>query len=124
MWVLAGFMSTEDEVMPGNMGLLDMIAVLQWVKENILHFGGDPEAVTIMGESAGAAAVHHLILSPKARGILFSRKSLTASILFPSSTALSVQDCSEQRYLRAAPRCVLGRWQKDIDEVRRVSLPS
>lgn len=56
----------------GNYGLMDMIAALEWVRGNIAVFGGDPEQVTIFGESAGGVAVTQLMVSPKARG-LFSK---------------------------------------------------
>jgi para-nitrobenzyl esterase len=56
----------------GNYGLLDQIAALQWVRNNIGKFGGDPERVTIFGQSAGAADVERLMVSPLSKG-LFQR---------------------------------------------------
>lgn len=53
----------------GNFGFLDEIAALQWVQRNITVFGGDPDRVTIFGESAGAASVARLMVSPMARGL-------------------------------------------------------
>ncbi|XP_045596993.2 venom carboxylesterase-6 isoform X1 [Procambarus clarkii] len=70
-----GFLSTEDSVLPGNMGLKDQALALRWVQDNIRDLGGDPDKVTIFGQSAGAAAAHLHVLSPHSRG-LFRRAIL------------------------------------------------
>jgi len=55
----------------GNYGLLDVIEALRWVRANIGRFGGDARQTTIAGQSAGAAAVNDLIVSPQARGLFY-----------------------------------------------------
>ena len=58
-----------DNGLFGNYGFLDQIAALKWVKANIAAFGGDPDNVTIIGESAGGMSVHTLVTSPLAKGL-------------------------------------------------------
>ena len=72
-----------------NLGLLDQVAALEWVRENIAAFGGDPANVTIFGESAGAMSVGTLLAMPRAEG-LFRRaiaQSGAAHQVIPAETA-------------------------------------
>ena len=65
-----GYIFIQDEI--ANLGQLDQITALQWVRDNIMFFGGDPNNVTIFGESAGGVAVSTLMAMPPAKG-LFNR---------------------------------------------------
>lgn len=64
-----GFFSTGDEHSRGNWGHLDQLAALRWVQDNIANFGGNPDSVTIFGESAGGESVSVLVLSPLAKNL-------------------------------------------------------
>ena len=59
------WLSAESEKgVSGNYGIMDQITALQWVSRNIRAFGGDPEVITVMGQSAGAMSVQTLVSSP------------------------------------------------------------
>ena len=64
-----GYGSTKDDTAPGNYGLLDQVLALRFVQENIAAFGGNPDQVTIFGESAGGQNVGMMIVSPLAEGM-------------------------------------------------------
>jgi len=64
-----GFLSLGNEEIPGNAGMLDQVAALQWVQANIHRFGGDPGKVTLMGQSAGSFSTTYHLVSPKSRGL-------------------------------------------------------
>ncbi|KAK6513625.1 hypothetical protein TWF506_008062 [Arthrobotrys conoides] len=64
-----GYLAIDGTPIKGNYGFGDMITALKWVKRNIRHFGGDPNKVTLAGDSAGAASVRAMIASPKAAGL-------------------------------------------------------
>lgn len=64
-----GFLATGDDASPGNYGLKDTTMALRWVRDNIAAFGGDPEKVTLMGQSAGSLVVNYHLISNHSRGL-------------------------------------------------------
>ncbi|CAH2084440.1 unnamed protein product [Euphydryas editha] len=69
---ILGFLSLDTEDIPGNAGMKDQVAALRWIKKNIRSFGGDPEKITIFGESVGGVSVSFHLVSPMSKG-LFKR---------------------------------------------------
>ncbi|XP_038168434.1 pyrethroid hydrolase Ces2e-like isoform X2 [Arvicola amphibius] len=74
-----GFFSTGDQHARGNWGFLDQVAALRWVQQNIAHFGGNPDQVTIFGESAGGTSVSFHVVSPMSQG-LFHRAIMQSGV--------------------------------------------
>lgn len=64
-----GYLTTEDDVIPGNNGLRDFVLGLEWIKNNIEQFGGDASKITLMGSRGGATTAHILLYSEKAKGL-------------------------------------------------------
>ena len=79
-----GFLSLGTEDVPGNAGLRDQVMALKWVNDNIAFFGGDPQAITIAGESAGGFSVLLHIVSPQSEG-LFQRAIIQSGCALFSS---------------------------------------
>jgi para-nitrobenzyl esterase len=78
-------LSAESENgVSGNYGILDHVAALEWVRDNIAGFGGDPSNVTIFGESAGGASVYALLATPRAKG-LFHRAIAQSTWITPTN---------------------------------------
>ncbi|GLG95967.1 Carboxylic ester hydrolase [Gryllus bimaculatus] len=76
-----GFLSLDNEDCTGNMGLKDQVAALLWVQQNIESFGGDPNNVTIFGESAGAICVSFHMVSPMTKGLFHKAIAQSGSAL-------------------------------------------
>jgi para-nitrobenzyl esterase len=86
-----GFLDTRAAGGVANCGLRDSIAALEWVRDNIASFGGDPARVTAFGESAGGGIVLHLCASPRARGLFsgaIAQSGATFNTLDPARAAL------------------------------------
>ncbi|MHA1933053.1 MAG: carboxylesterase/lipase family protein [Promethearchaeota archaeon] len=111
-----GFLYLPDAPnVSANVGLLDQVEALNWVKENIANFGGDPENVTVFGESAGAGAICCLLGMPTAKG-LFSR-------IIPQSGSTSPLGYQTARAIATTQRLtsLLGIEKDDIDSLRRTT---
>lgn len=79
-YLYLGHLLGSDYASSGNLGLLDLILALKWVKENISFFGGDPDRVTIAGQSAGGKSVMNLLLAPKAKGLFQGAVAMSGAL--------------------------------------------
>jgi para-nitrobenzyl esterase len=98
----------------GEFGLRDQIAALRWVQKNVAAFGGDPGRITIAGQSAGAASVHNLILSPLAKG-LFQRA------IAQSGSGMGIPLPSSSDAEQTAVRFMQAAGVKSISDLRSLS---
>lgn len=82
---ILGFLKLNDLSLgvPGNAGLKDQLLALKWIQKNITKFGGDPNNVTIYGESAGAASVNYHVISPASKGLFHKAIMQSGSVLNP-----------------------------------------
>ena len=81
---MLGFLSLADTNLPGNMGLLDQVMALKWVQTNIKEFGGDPDRVTIMGESAGSWSAFYHMMSPLSKGLFQQVIGQSGTVMSPN----------------------------------------
>lgn len=107
-----GFFTHPDT--GANFGLLDWVAALSWVKTNISHFGGDPDNVTVFGQSAGGAATRALLSVPSARGLF--HKAIIQSAGFEDYAV--VASPSYQRSAMASALLLDQVGHGDIDRLR------
>ncbi|KAL1140507.1 hypothetical protein AAG570_000437 [Ranatra chinensis] len=127
-----GFLSTEDDIVPGNMGLKDQTLALKWVKKNIAAFGGNPDSVTITGMSAGGSSVHYHMLSPLSKGLFNRVISVSGTALCPWA---QTENAKEKAHMIASSlgcpvdnstilvECLRNRPAKQILEATRMFMP-
>lgn len=97
----------------GNLGMLDIVKALEWIHGNIARFGGDPDNVTVFGQSGGGGKVSALMAMPRARG-LFSKAIIQSG---------SITTAMEQKYSRrvgVATVLELGLKASEIDEIKKL----
>ncbi|XP_029932008.1 neuroligin-2a [Myripristis murdjan] len=112
-----GFLSTGDQSAKGNYGLLDQIQALRWLNENIGHFGGDPERITIFGSGAGASCVNLLILSHHSEGLF--QRAIAQSGTAISSWSVNYQPLKYTKDLAKKVGCTYTETADLVDCLRR-----
>ncbi|MEU3618133.1 carboxylesterase family protein [Streptomyces sp. NPDC006872] len=109
-------LAAEDDLgASGNYGLLDIVAALAWVRESIAAFGGDPDRVTLAGNSAGAAHICHLMAARAARPLFRAALGQSASGIGRAEGPLADQLAAQKQGLRWAA----GLGDPDVDALRR-----
>ncbi len=112
-----GFLYWPDEPeASSNVGLLDMAAALRFVKKNIFHFGGDPDNITIFGESAGGFAIAALLAMPSAKG-LFHRAILQSGAAHPLGMNPEAAMRAHENLIK-----ILALRKGDLKTLRRISV--
>lgn len=106
-----GFLSTGDDRLPGNYGLWDQHAAISWVRRNIEAFGGNPDNITLFGQSAGAASVSFQMLSPYSKGLF--RRAITQCGVSLSPWALQRSPMALTKKIARKVGC----WRSDEDQM-------
>lgn len=110
-----GFLFFDNPEVPGNAGLYDQLMALQWVHDNVVNFGGNPDNITLFGESAGAASVSLHLLSPLSRNLFNQAIMESGSSTVP--WAIIPRDESFLRGLRLAEAVGCPHSRSELDKV-------
>ncbi|KAF9416922.1 hypothetical protein BGZ94_010079 [Podila epigama] len=137
---LLGTLENETAVprttLPGNLFLRDQILALQWVRDNIAAFGGDPNQVTLFGESAGAVSLRAMLVIPETFGLYkrvisqsdpiglpFHKSSTSSGIL--GKSAMEALGCTDMKCLQSVPlEQILDAQEKALDHYYKVYIRS
>lgn len=113
-----GFLSLGTEEIPGNAGLKDQAMALNWIKLNIEKFGGDPNLVTLMGNSAGAYSVTAHLVSPLTKGLFHRTIAFSGSIAYQRKLKTEYLDLGMQ--LAEKLNCTMDSIEAMVDCLRTV----
>mgnify|MGYP001180248948 FL=1 len=140
---LAGDGLFEDNICDGNRGFMDLVAGLKWVSQNIEQFGGDPDSVTIVGQSAGGTCVWALLSSPTTEGLFHRAVVMSGPIVMinisdhhkftrdvlkemkvPVGDVEALGEVSDDVIVSAKPQTMLYRSGEPYGEMSRIRLPA
>lgn len=115
-----GFLSTLDNEAPGNFGLLDQVAALRWVKNNIESFGGDPDNICLFGHDAGAVSIGLHLVSSYSSGLFQKAIAMSGNVLSPGTVNIARKEVSTLDKVAVAFGCFRRPTFQLIDCLRRV----
>ncbi|KAF5307861.1 hypothetical protein FQR65_LT06593 [Abscondita terminalis] len=116
-----GFLTTGDSIVPGNNGLKDQNMALKWVKKNIASFGGDPNSITVFGQSAGGASAHYHMLSPLSKDLISRVIVQSGSALAPWALGLPSLALNNTKNLANFVNCSYASSQVLVDCLKKLS---
>ncbi|XP_059481313.1 carboxylesterase 1F-like [Neocloeon triangulifer] len=101
-----GYLSMQNDLIPGNAGLLDSVEVLRWIQLHISKFGGDPNRVTVSGQSTGSTLSHYMMITPLTDGIVHGAIMMSGSTL--TSLAYDRTPLKSARDIASFANCPVG----------------
>lgn len=113
-----GFLSVGTYHHPGNLAFKDQVLALKWVKNNIAKFGGDPDVVTLMGNSAGAFSVTAHMVSPMSKGLFHRVIAFSGAIVWQKKLETSYLDLA--RKLAAKMDCLIENADAMVECLKKV----
>ena len=110
-----GFLSLAENELPGNMGLRDQTLALEWVQNNIEQFGGDPNRVTLNGQSAGSWSVFYHMMSPKSTNLFQQVIGQSGTVVSPNWKEYTAEEA--KRYILSIFKYYIALEQINIPDI-------